>query len=346
MLIIRILSLFVFLLLSACSGKSVNEGELKELPDSAKVTLDAPEEELYQSALELYQDQIYTVAIDVLKSLINNYPNGNYANFAKIKLIDCYYITKDFQSAARMAEDFIAQNPGSDSAPYAAYIAGRSYQLNYTGVGRDITTLKRAKEVYDNLIQDYPGTLYAETAEREVVVINAQLAEHYKYIEDFYARRELRPAAEKRAEMRKDFLNNNPSEVKIFDKVAQEGVDLQDASKLALVREPQKITLGDRYSYKPGQPFVMNLDCQPDSAILRFANVDYSVLRQRFNTLDSAGKNINLELGESFTQSETFSCGDLFAVDIAPGGRLQAHYGGELQMMVLDNPVRILMVLE
>lgn len=320
------------------------------MPYSAQVTLDAPEEELYQTALALYQDEVYTLAIDVFRSLINNYPNGQYVSFAKIKLIDCYYITKDFQKSAQLAEEFIADNPSSDSAAYAAYIAGRSYQLNYTGLGRDITTLNRARDVFGRLLTDYPESLYAETAKNELTKINQMIADHHAYVQNFYENQQMTEAAEKRVALKSEFLASNPVDLKTKTEIqVKEGVDPSEASKLVLAREAQKITLDDRYTFDATKVFIMNLSCGEGHAILKFANLQYSTLKEKVqgDAIKSEGDNhlLSLNLGADFTQDESFSCGDNFNLKVEPKGQIRIGYNGNIKAIPLDNPVRLLLVL-
>ena len=106
--IIKYLMMAFSMLLLACSGRSVDPTKRTELSASRAANVDAPVDELYDNSRDLYERGLYQVAIDTLRSLINNYPTSEYTEFAKVKLIDSYFQVTKYSEAAKLAQEFLS----------------------------------------------------------------------------------------------------------------------------------------------------------------------------------------------------------------------------------------------
>gem|GEM_PF-6019246 len=201
--------LLLSFLILACSSSDNVEGpsELVEAKVSASgFTVDTPEEELLNEGKSLYERGLYSIAKEAFQALKDGYPNSPWVDFAAVKIADSSYESGEFADAKQAFENFVADKPTSPEAPYALFRAGRASEEQFTGVGRDPTPIKQAKEIFLRVREKYPTSPFAAQATERIRMINEQLYAYDQKIAAFYNRQNLTEAASQRAsvEMEKE----------------------------------------------------------------------------------------------------------------------------------------------
>lgn len=159
---------------------------------------DAPEEELLSEGKRLYESGLYSVAKEAFESLRDGYPNGAYLEFAEIKVSDSLFESGEYELAKQGFEEFVRNRPISTEASYALFRAGRASEELFTGIGRDPTPIKQAKEIFERVAKEYPDSPYANEARKKISSIEGKLRSYESEVAAYYRRHERDSAAQKR----------------------------------------------------------------------------------------------------------------------------------------------------
>lgn len=198
----------VSLLLSGCSSDSAPEpeaGDLVEVRPKSSSDIDLPEQELFTNAKRQYQNSLQSVSRESFKSLKNNFPTGPYSEFAEIKIADSLFENADYAEALKIYEDYTKNRPSSVAVPYALLKAGRSAELSSAGAGRDPNPFIKALALYNQLIENFPESIYVEAAKQRKLGVTEILAEYELQVISFYEQQGKDNIADLR---RKDFKSN------------------------------------------------------------------------------------------------------------------------------------------
>jgi outer membrane protein assembly factor BamD len=171
---------------------------------------DWSEEKLHTTAKEAIDSGNYQKAIKIYETLEARYPFGDYAAQAQLNIAYAYYKNDDSEAALAATERFIKIHPRNPSVDYAYYLKGL---INYN---RDIGFLERfvptdasqrdpgsARDAYDNfqeLLNRFPQSKYAQDAKQRMIALRNNLAMHEIHIARFYLKRKAYIAAANRAE--------------------------------------------------------------------------------------------------------------------------------------------------
>ncbi|HMO02674.1 MAG TPA: outer membrane protein assembly factor BamD [Oligoflexia bacterium] len=235
---LAIVALFFSLLtISACSQSAstpVDLAEPKELGagggserlNIAEELVGSPEE-LVRRAKELFGLALYDPARAIFIKILNEYSPGPYAEFAALKIGDCFFEQGEYGAAAAAYEDFSKEHPASSEITYALLRAARSHELTNRGIGRDPTPLYKAQEILKKLLNDYPDSLYAGAARRYLASVNYKLASHEQTVIKFYKKRGKAAAMEARLI---DFKKN-------WNEFVKDDADLADQEMAQLFEE-------------------------------------------------------------------------------------------------------------
>lgn len=353
------------------SEEKKEEEKVHELTDPNKPGLDTPEGELFEEAQHYFQLGLYTVARDSFEALHNSYPVGAYSEFAELKIADTYYENNDFAEAAKRYEEFLKGHPASDASAYALLRAARSHHLANKGVGRDIASLQKAKELYDQLLSTYPSSMYAEGAAAWREEVRSRLAAQDKLVLEFYRRHEKEKAAEARA---KEFARQWGSESDAFqfeDKrvVPEEkrtdaptGVAVAAAPRLPVrAREGSTSTTADSANRVPPEilgtgsdsrqvgNLVRSIECDPEQGLV-FLSFGTALDDTKISEPEVTGSGLSLRMVGIRLVDAIPLVRSCFAKDdlkLSPDGTLTLT--GQVKSasrMVLNHPPRVLLTLK
>lgn len=190
--------------LTACSSSKPEDP--KELTDPSQkealeVSLDTPESELLETAKKYYNTGLYSLAKHNFEALRAGYPNSPWSEFAEIKIADCMFESMEYEDAAKAYEAFVKDRPTAEPSAYMLFRAARSNQLRQKGIGRDPTPLKKSLELYNQLLEGYPDSPYAESGKQQRSEVVASLVEHEERIKHFYEKQNRTDAVAAREKM-------------------------------------------------------------------------------------------------------------------------------------------------
>lgn len=187
------------LLMTGCSGSK------EEVADEHA---DWTAEQLYEEAKSMLMDQRYEKATKLYEKLEARYPFGKYATQAQLDVAYAYYKNDEPDAAIAAADRFIKLNPAHPNVDYAYYLKGL---VNYNrGIGvidrflptdssqRDPGSALDAYKDFEQLLNRFPNSRYAEDSRQRIVALRNNLALYEIHVADFYMRREAYLAAARR----------------------------------------------------------------------------------------------------------------------------------------------------
>lgn len=142
--------------------------------------------ELVSGGMEAFEDGKYQKAIDAFIKLKEWYPFSKYASLAELKIAESYYHLKEYDEAVIAYEDFENLHPRNEAIPYIIYQIGNCYFEQMGSVDRDQTSVKKALDTYKRLIRQFPDSMYALKAEKNINECEKSLAGHELYVGMFY----------------------------------------------------------------------------------------------------------------------------------------------------------------
>lgn len=159
----------------------------------ANVNSKQPDKELFDKALLALKKGRYDVARLDLQTLLNTYPETEYAMRAKLAIGDTWY--KEGGSAAlTQAEseykDFITFFPNTPEAAEAQMKVGDIYFQQMAKPDRDSANAVRSEEEYRTMLQDFPDSPLIPRAKQRLREVQEVLAQRQYEIGEFYAGRE------------------------------------------------------------------------------------------------------------------------------------------------------------
>ena len=196
---IAILGLCVALVPSAHSigfKKKKKQGDLSANP-LANVNSKQPDKELFDKAMVALKKGKFDVARLDLQTLLNTYPETEYAMRAKLAIGDTWY--KEGGSAAlTQAEgeykDFITFFPNTPEAAEAQMKVGDIYFQQMEKPDRDPQNAVHAEQEYRTMLQDFPDSTLVPRAKQRLREVQEVLAQRQFEIGVFYSSRENWPA--------------------------------------------------------------------------------------------------------------------------------------------------------
>jgi outer membrane protein assembly factor BamD len=176
--------------------KKKKQGDLSSNP-LANVQSKQPDKELFDKAMVALKKGKYDVARLDLQTLLNTYPETEYAMRAKLAIGDTWY--KEGGSAAlTQAEaeykDFITFFPNTPEAAEAQMKVGDIYFQQMEKPDRDPTNVVHAEQEYRTMIQDFPDSPLIPRAKQRLRDVQEVLAQRQYEVGVFYSTRENWPA--------------------------------------------------------------------------------------------------------------------------------------------------------
>jgi outer membrane assembly lipoprotein YfiO len=352
------IGLFLCGLLVGCSAPK--KPAVIELKPTTLSAIDGSEEKLFQTAQRLYEQEIYSVARDYFQSLKDRYPTGAYAELAEIKIAETFSQTRDHETAVSMFEEFARNHPSSQSVPYALAMAGRSTQLMFGGIGRDITPVERAVAKYDEFLARFPDSSLRSEVQRFRLEAIRTIALAEQSIANYYQRRQ-KPMA---VAARQEYVAKNLTPILAPPtESAMASLNLAEISRASL----PKVLHASRVSQLPNNSadvraavvqqtrrakqlsFVRRIECKESD----FKQV-YLYFNENAGDLSALPVNaglkpqngiITVDLKGDYFKPESVDCFGLGDLTVAGDGRVTLKTSSSVDLMVVSNPSRLLMVL-
>lgn len=217
----------------------------------ANVQSKQPDKELFDKAMLALKKGKFDVARLDLQTLLNTYPETEYAMRAKLAIGDTWY--KEGGSAAlTQAEaeykDFITFFPNTPEAAEAQMKVGDIYFQQMEKPDRDPQNAVHAEQEYRTMLQDFPDSPLIPRAKQRLREVQEVLAQRQFEIGSYYASRE-----------------NAGASIARLQTVA-------DTYPLFSHSDETLITLGDQYATQAQKVSTLNIPAGPKAELIKVYN--------------------------------------------------------------------------
>jgi outer membrane protein assembly factor BamD len=160
-------------------------------------------EEAYARGDALVAKRKYELGRQYLRFVAENYANDPLGKQAALRLADSFFEEKTplgFVEAQGRFKDFRSRYPSHPRSDYALYRLAQVSDRQAEKPDRDQANTRLAAQSYRELLQNYPGSPYANEARARYRAMLDLLAEHEFLVAQFYFRRGAWEAARSRFE--------------------------------------------------------------------------------------------------------------------------------------------------
>ncbi|MGH9586412.1 MAG: outer membrane protein assembly factor BamD, partial [Acidobacteriaceae bacterium] len=189
---IVIAGICVAMLPPAFAKKKKKDFDLSKNP-LANVNSQQPDKVLFDKAMHALKKGRYDVARLDLQTLLNTYPETEYAMRAKLAIGDTWY-REGGSAALTQAEneykDFITFFPNTPEAAEAQMKVGDIYFQQMQKPDRDPANAEQAEQQYRTMLQEFPDSPLVPRAKQRLREVQEVLAQREFEIGEFYAGRE------------------------------------------------------------------------------------------------------------------------------------------------------------
>ncbi|MCJ7462914.1 MAG: outer membrane protein assembly factor BamD, partial [Candidatus Baumannia cicadellinicola] len=176
----------------------------------------------YASARQKLQQGYYKQAIKQLEALDNYYMFGPNTQQLQLDLIYAYYKLSNMQKAQNLIDRFLRTNANHSNTDYVLYICGliemkldeqalsKYFLFGFNHFERDPKHARAAVISFQQLINNYPHSIYAIDAKKILIYLQNRLANYELTVIEFYSKVGAYVAVVTRVKhMLSNFPNNN-----------------------------------------------------------------------------------------------------------------------------------------
>jgi len=145
-----------------------------------------PPEKLYSEAIELYKKSNYIDGYDAFQKCRTRYPISEWGIKAELKMADCLYYQKEYDTAFIQYQKFTQLHPTYQYIDYVYYQMGMCFYNQLCTIDRDQTFAHEGVKHFERLLSLFPSSLYTPSAMEKLNECKKNIAEHILYIGNFY----------------------------------------------------------------------------------------------------------------------------------------------------------------
>lgn len=240
-----ILALGLAAVATGCASlSSGTPGQPRYAPD-AQTNLD--------KGIEALDSSNYLEAQQYFEHVKSKYPFLEASKEAELRLAETDFRRERYAEARDLYRNFVKLHPTHAKVDLAAYQAALTHYKQIpsdffavpSSTEKDQTDVRSAATALSDFIRQYPDSQYKAEAEKTLLDVRKRLAQHERYVADFYKRRERWAAVAGRLER---IVNDFPGTG--FDEAAY--LDLYDAYKKLGQKEKAEDTLKRAVQNLPG----------------------------------------------------------------------------------------------
>lgn len=138
---------------------------------SEKEIEDMPVEQLYNQAKDALDNGSYSQAAKLFSEVERQHPYSSWSLRAQLMAAYAYYEAKKYDEAIEGFNVFIQLHPGHESIPYAYYMIGLCNYEQIPSIQRTQETTERAQSAFQEVINRFPGSVYAKDAKFKLDLI-------------------------------------------------------------------------------------------------------------------------------------------------------------------------------
>jgi outer membrane protein assembly factor BamD len=146
----------------------------------------------YGIAKEPFDEGHYEEAVKRLGEYKARFPYSKFSAEAELLIADSQFLLDRFQEAAVAYDTFVKLHPKHPKAEYAMYRVAESYwEDSPEAVSREQEFTEKAVNRWQELVQKYPKSEFAEKSQEMIKKGRRRLAESVQLVARFYCKREI-----------------------------------------------------------------------------------------------------------------------------------------------------------
>lgn len=168
--------------LDAINPMKLFQGEKYE----PKVVADVPADTMYDQGLARLQKRDYTAAAKEFTEVEKQYPYSQWQRKSLIMTTFSQYQDGKYDDAVGSAKRYIGLYANAPDLAYAYYLEGMSYYNQIPDISRDQDRAAKAAEAFQQIVEKFPKSEYAEDAKYKIQICRDQLAGKEMLIGRYY----------------------------------------------------------------------------------------------------------------------------------------------------------------
>lgn len=164
----------IFLLLSLCAVLTACGG-------GEEAVVERPLEDIYQEAYTEFNKKHYEEAAELFQTVESQYPSSPWSADALVMMAYSRYMDKDFAGSILAIDRYMRFHPGHRDVPYMMYLRGMCYYRQVSDVRRDPGMSAFALQQFQQLVERFPNSEYAENAKNKILILKNYIAGKIMY---------------------------------------------------------------------------------------------------------------------------------------------------------------------
>jgi outer membrane protein assembly factor BamD len=160
-----------------------------------KLLADEPAEQIYDQGLARLQRSDYEGASKKFAELEKQFPFSQWSRKGLLMVTYSNFEGAKYDDAVVAGNRYVSLYPSTPETPYALYLIGMSMYNQIPDISRDQDRAEQAVKVFNDLVQKFPKSEYAEEAKFKRIVARDQLAGKEMSVGRFYLSRKNDTAA-------------------------------------------------------------------------------------------------------------------------------------------------------
>ncbi len=142
--------------------------------------------DLMAQAMNSFEEKNFVNAVENFQKIVDRYPYSQYSVDAALRLADCYYFQREYDTAFDAYNEFQRLHPKNSNLPYVLYQMGLCHLDQTSTIDRDQYHTQQAKEHFERLVNAFPQSEYAAKAKWKIRQCYILLAGSELYVGRFY----------------------------------------------------------------------------------------------------------------------------------------------------------------
>tara|TARA_B100001540_G_scaffold207957_1_gene183214 strand:+ start:388 stop:1236 length:849 start_codon:yes stop_codon:yes gene_type:complete len=180
---LKLLFILLFLTTISCSKKI-------EIEEITEVSVDLQMIEAYQEGIRQLNEGQSLIAVKKFNEAELLFPQSKWAPRAALMSAYAYYDFSFYNDAISELNRFLKTYPNSKRKDYAHYLRAMSFYNQIVDEKKDLGPILEAKQNFQFIISEYPGSEYAMDASFKLELIEEILAAKEMHVGRFYLKKE------------------------------------------------------------------------------------------------------------------------------------------------------------
>jgi len=146
-----------------------------------EIKSERPLEDIYADAYKEFNKKNYEEAAELFQTAESQYPANPWAADALVMMAYSRYMDKDFAGSILAIDRYMRFHPGHRDVPYMMYLRGMCYYRQVSDVRRDPEMSVLALQQFQQLVDRFPHSEYAENAKNKIIILKNYVAGKVMY---------------------------------------------------------------------------------------------------------------------------------------------------------------------